>query len=78
MWHVHMSVHTTLDELHVIFCQSPRFVCKHILHLEIEQSVTYLHTSRYEFGINTLCKGSIYVQKFQNVVYDLSQLLIQV
>lgn len=78
MWHVHMSVHTALDELHVIFCQSPRFVCKHILHLEMEQSVTYLHTSLCEFGINTLCKRSIYVQKVQNAVDDLSQLLIQV
>lgn len=40
VWHVNMPVHTALDELHVIFCQSPGFVCKYILHLEMEQSVT--------------------------------------
>lgn len=38
MWHVNMSVHTALYELHVVFCQSPRFVCKNILHLEMEQT----------------------------------------
>lgn len=42
MWHVNMSVHTALYELHVVFCQSPCFVCKDILHLEMEQSDTYL------------------------------------
>lgn len=37
MRYINVSVHTALYELHVVLCQSPRLVCKHILHLEREQ-----------------------------------------
>lgn len=34
MRYVNVSVHTALDELHVVLCQSPCLVRKHVLHLE--------------------------------------------
>ena len=41
MRYINVSIHTALYELHVVFCQSPCLVCKHILHLEIEQDRFY-------------------------------------